>query len=128
MNNKTLNKIVNNLKELLENMSDSELISIWNEYQSNINGDSYIYDMDDFDEIMSGYKPWEIARCCFYSGKFCPANSYFWFNGYGNAESSDYPIDRIYIDDMIDYIIENNDSLYNDDVQEILDEFEKDGE
>ena len=108
------------LKELLENMSNDELITMWNEYQYNINGCDHIYSMDDFDEIMSSQSPWEVARTCYYSGKFCPAHEYFWFNGYGNAESSDYPTDNIYIDDLIDYIIDNNDSLYNNEVEDIL--------
>ena len=113
------------LKELLENIDDDSLIMIWNEYQLNVNGENEIFSMDMFDEIMNHNSPWEIARACYYSGKFCPAHNYFWFNGYGNVESSDFPRDNIYIDDIIDYILEYNDSLYNDDIQEILDEYEE---
>lgn len=112
------------LKELLENMSNDELIQVWNEYQLNINGCDEIFPMDMFDEIMNHNEPWEIARACYY-GKFCPAHDYFWFNGYGNLESSDYPTDNIYIDDIIDYIERNGDALYNDDIQAILDEYEE---
>ena len=112
------------LRELLENMDDVSLIMAWNEYQSNVRGEDEIYPMDWFDEIMEGRSPWEIARCCYYSGKFCPAHDYFWFNGYGNVCSSDYPLDNIYIDDMIDYIIQNNDSLGNEEIEEILDQGE----
>ena len=112
------------LRELFENMDDVSLIMAWNEYQSNIRGEDEIYPMDWFDEIMEGRTPWEIARCCYYSGKFCPAHDYFWFNGYGNACSSDYPLDNIWLDDMIDYIIENDDNLGNDEIQEILDQGE----
>ena len=116
------------LRECLEQMDDVSLCVAWNEYQGNIRGESEIYPMDWFDEIMQGREPWEIARCCYYSGKFCPAHNYFWFNGYGNACSSDYPLDNICIDDMVDYIIENNDSLYNDEIQAILDEYEQGGD
>lgn len=111
----------NALQELLENMSDDELIMIWNEYQNNVHGENQIYNMDDFDELLNGMSPWEIARASYYSGKFCPAHNYFWFNGYGNLESSDFPRDEIYIDDIIHYIITTQDSLYNDDIHEILD-------
>ena len=111
----------NKLRELLENMDDVSLIMAWNEYQSLINGCDEIFPMDWFDEIMDGKEPWEIARCCYYSGKFCPAHDYFWFNGYGNACSSDYPQDNIYIDDMIAYILEHDEDLNNDEIREILD-------
>ena len=117
----------NKLRELLENMDDVSLIMAWNEYQSNVRGDGEMFPMDWFDDILQDKDPWEIARMCFY-GKFCPAHDYFWFNGYGNLESSDYPMDNIYIDDMIDYIIENNDCLGNEEIEEILDSEENQDE
>ena len=113
------------LRELLESMSDGDIITVWNEYQNNVNGENQIYNMSDFDELLNDMSPWEIARAAYYSGKFCPAHDYFWFNGYGNLESSDFPTDNIYIDDIVDYIINNNDSLYNDDIQEVLDEYDE---
>ena len=112
------------LKELFESMEDYKLIGVWNDYQDNTRGGGHIYDMDEFNEIMEGFKPWEIARASYYSGKFCPAHNYFWFNAYGNLESSDFPKYDIYIDDIIDYIIRNNDNLYNDEIQEILEDNE----
>ena len=109
------------LKELLSNMDDNAIMYIHNEYcYSTNNYDDVIYSMDDFDEIFANSKPWDIARTCYYSDKFCPAHNYFWFNGYGNAVSSDYITDEIYIDDIIDYIIDNKESFYNDDIESIL--------
>ena len=121
-----VNNMKDKLRELLENMDDVSLIQAWNEYQCLIRGDDEIFPMDWFDEMMAGKEPWEIARCCYYSGKFCPAHDYFWFNGYGNVESSDFPLDNIYIDDMIDYIIEHQDNLGNQEIQDILDELQED--
>lgn len=116
------------IKELLEEMSDSELLSVYMEYCDSANiCDGGIYDMDDFDEIMSGSEPWEIARSCFY-GDFRPCDKYFSFNGYGNLISFDYISEHIYIDDIARYIIDNEDALNNDDIQEILDEEEADEE
>lgn len=117
------------LKEKLENlfdeMSTSELLSVHCEYCDSVNAfDDYIYSMDEFDEIMSGYDAFHIACRVFY-GDFNPGTAeYFKFNGYGNLVSMyEYEVkNNIYIDDIIDYIIENDDSLYNDDVQNILDE------
>lgn len=116
------------LQEVIEDMSTSDLVSLWNEY-TNESGrmDDYIYSMDEFDEVMEGYKPWEVARAAYYSGKFCPAHDYFWFNGYANLESSDFPSESdspIYIKELVTFIIENENALYNDEVQEILDSME----
>lgn len=115
------------IKEAIENMNESDLVILWNEYcYASNHTDDVIYMMDEFDEIMSGMSPWEVARTCYYSGKFCPAHDYFWFNGYGNAESSDFPCEHdspIYISDIAEYIVDNGNALYNDELEEILAEY-----
>lgn len=115
------------VREYLYSLSDGEKVDIWNEYTDATNNpDDRIYSMDEFDEIFSDVKPWEIARACFYSRRFNPSDDWFWFNGYGNVESADYisecdcrnPID---IDAVAEYITLNDDELYNDDIRAILD-------
>lgn len=44
------------------------------------------YSMDDFDEIMSGYTPMEIANMIHF-GAYSPMDDYFTFDGYGNIET-----------------------------------------
>lgn len=114
----------------MEGLSTSDLVSVHNEYcEANSDMDNYIYRMDEFDEVMSGCSPWEVARACYYSGKFCPAHDYFWFNGYGNCESDDFPGgDQIYIDDIAAYIDRTENSLYNSEIQDVLDEYETEEE
>ena len=116
------------IKEALENLSDEELIAIHNEYCSESNNtDNCVYSMDEFNEITDGMENWEIARSCFF-GDFRPCDEYFFFNGYGNLESFDFPSQDnapIYISDIADYIERNNDSLYCDDIAEILEQFEE---
>ncbi|EGQ3928142.1 hypothetical protein I0618_002651 [Staphylococcus pseudintermedius] len=48
--------------------------------------DLYVYDMESFDEIISGETPTWIANRIFF-GNFNPMHEYFKFNGYGNLES-----------------------------------------
>ena len=115
------------IKDALDTLNTSDLVYIHNEYCDAMNAcDDRIYSMDDFDELMNGQTPWEIARSAYY-GDFCPAHDYFWFNGYGNLESSDYPDDHIYTDDIAEYIDSHDDALYNDEIQEILDNYETEG-
>lgn len=116
--------------ELLEDMHESDLLSVHREYLDAVNGyDDYIYSMDEFDDILTGQTPERIACRVFY-GDFNPNSDYFKFNAYGNLQSiyCCELLEYIYIDDIADYIIKNNDSLYNDEIQDILDELEEDGE
>lgn len=112
--------------EAIENLSSDEAVSLWNEYCSEDGRmDDYIYSMNEFDEIMGDMTPLDVARTCFY-GDFCPADDYFWFNGYANLESSDFPsIDDkspFYAKALATWIIKNENALYCDEIQEILDE------
>lgn len=112
--------------EAIENLSSDEAVSLWNEYCSEDGRmDDYIYSMNEFDEIMGDMTPLDVARTCFY-GDFCPANDYFWFNGYANLESSDFPSmddkSPFYAKELATWIIKNENALYCDEIQEILDE------
>lgn len=119
--------VLGELREYLESLDDAAKVDIWNYYtDATNNNDDSIYSMDEFDEIFSNAKPWEIARACFYSRRFNPSDSWFWFNGYANVESADYisehddrnPID---LDALAEYIADNDDDLFNDDIRAILD-------
>lgn len=129
------------LLELFKNMEDDELVSVWNEYCYVARYDDEILDYDSLEERISNDSQnntifW-LNRFYFGSddyskdGSANPNRNYFKFNGYGNIISFDYiynsyseEFNHIDIDALIDYIIENKDSLYNSDIQEILNEEE----
>ena len=91
----------------LDELYDETLICQFNEYCIETRcADDCIYSMEEFDEILQYFRPWEIARAAFY-GDFCPAHDWFWFNAYGNLESSDYIRDKINIDELADYYFKN---------------------
>lgn len=97
------------------------------------------YDMEEFDEVLSGHTPMEIAQMIFF-GDFNLNNDYFRFNGYGNLESADWPdvvaeaedlesdiINRLVhyysgdtpwpdLDDLVDT---DEDTLFNEDYEEV---------
>ena len=117
------------LCEALNDMSTAELVFTHNEYcEAAGYMDNWVYSMDEFDEIMSGQSPWEIARCAYYSGKFCPAHDWFWFNGYGNLESSDFEPDIIYIPDIARFADETENTLDNDTLCDIIEEDDEDND
>lgn len=75
-------------------------------------GDNRTYYMEDFNELLNGKEPLELASMIAF-GEFNPYHDYFYFNGYGNIKSSPY-IDysdllNIYtVDDIADFIEEDS--------------------
>ena len=117
------------IEEILNSLADHEIVDVNNAYQDCVNGDDYIYSMDEFDEFMEGKTPCEIARIAIY-GNFNPCDMWFWFNGYGNVVSSDYPDDANGWDAscISEYAVENDEDFGNSDIREILDEDEEEDE
>ena len=76
-----------------------------------------LYDMCDFDEMMEGYTPTELAQRIFF-GDFNPNDDYFYFNSYANLESihehemSDHF--EMIIDEIVDSMLYNYNDLYID--------------
>ena len=115
--------------DYINSMNDDEIVDLHNcycdaaEYE-----DDRIYSMYELDELLEGRTPTDILSLGFY-GDFRPQHDFFWFNGYGNLETADYiadmPISAI---DIANYILSEEDSLGNDEIQEILDEDDKDNE
>lgn len=118
------------IKEFLEELGTVDIIMLHNQYcEESNNMDDYIYSMEEFDEIMQGMTPWEVARACFYGYEFCPAHDYFRFNGYANLESFDFAPggnSGVYISDIAEFIDREENDLDNDDLREILDNYEGD--
>ena len=124
--------------EVFKTMDESEVVRIWNEYCMATSR----YD----DEIMDAYQMEEWANNSgdvtnilnrFYFGtdgenentSANPNRNYFTFNGYGNIISFDYiynsytnEFSYVYVDDLADYIVENENAFYCDEIQEILDD------
>ena len=110
------------IKNWLENMSESQLYTNCNEYFDKTGYfDDRIYDMEEFDEMMSGVSPWNIATKIFY-GDFRPNDNYFKFDGYANLQSFDYISDEVDLEEIADYIIDNDEDFDNSDIREILNE------
>ena len=63
------------------------------------------YEMNQFNELMSGHDPEFIARIIFF-GNFNPTHDYFRFDGYGNIETiSNWELERV-MEDWADDIVE----------------------
>ena len=131
------------LLELFKSMDDSDIVNVWNEYCYASNSyDDEILDYDRLEDLIKCDSQndafYWINRFFYGSDDYSsdeasanPNRNYFTFNGYGNIVSFDYiynsyseEFNHIDIDALIDYIVENKESFYNDDIQEIIDEEE----
>lgn len=128
---KTYDEKVEAIRDIIGDMDDSDAVALHNErcYETN-NYDDEIIEMDRFNEICENMFPMDIAmRIAF--DDFNPHHSYFRYNGYANFESTDYPTDWIYPNEIARDIVDREESFGNDEIQEEIDswsEDEKDGE
>ena len=109
----------NKIKEMLKN--DEYLTMDIVSQLNSLNGsfETYVlYNMEDFDEMMEGYTPTELAQRIFF-GDFDINHDYFYFNGYANLESiCEYEMQGHFepiIDEIVDSMLYNYDDLYIDD-------------
>lgn len=132
-------KLFEAIKEAIENMDNGSAVCLWNEYcDAARRYDDRIEDMATLPELFDTSSSDAVFNLLnrFYFGhdendeksSANPNRDYFYFNGYGNIVSTDYPQDQIDVDELADWIIEHEDALYNDEIQVLLDEAAEDEE
>lgn len=115
--------------ECLEDMWLEDIVSIWNAYvECNNYYDDYIYNMCDLDYELESLTPTEILRKA--EGEdFKTSDSFFYHTIYGINSCNNVEDSPICISDLAYYIIDNDDSLGNTDIEDILEEHrEEEGE
>ena len=113
------------LIDYIDSMGIEEKIELHNTYCDAANCmDDCIYTMDDLEVILDGVDKWKLVDMIRF-GNFDFMKEFWGFNGYGNLVSYDAWELPIYASDIADYILLKEDSLGNDEIQEILDEKEE---
>ena len=122
-------QIENLVTDTINNMSDSELIDLWNEYC----GDNSYYDdrIEYFDEsvfndLMSGKTPYEIYQIIDNSD-ISFFDDYCRYNGYELNTFSDV-YDSIDIDDLVEWVIEEEKDICNFDIDGLYNELNSEDE
>ena len=116
------------LVDYINGMGIEEKIALHNTYCDAANcTDDCIYTMDEMEEILDGVDKWELVRMIRF-GDFDFMKDFWGFNGYGNLDSYNAWELPIYAEDIADYVLLNEDSLGNDEIQEILDGEDNDNE
>ena len=107
--------------DYINGMSVEEKIALHNAFCDATNCmDDCIYTMDELEEILDGVDKWELVRMIRF-GDFDFMKDFWGFNGYGNLVSYNAWELPIYAEDIADYILLRENSLGNDEIQEILD-------
>lgn len=104
-------KTVDQITEILESLSDSELKDLWNDYQMDNSMDGQIYEFDDefFENFFSN--PTESARAVYFGEIESWNAKYVAFNGAGNIVATNDPSELISIYDLADHIDRNQDDF-----------------
>ena len=124
MTNEELNSRV---REVLENMTDSELIEAWNTRCENDNYmDDYI-EFNNLDELLMDCTPTEVWKRIDHdeyniNDTYAVDTPY----GYKSFDSADDDNSPIYLDDLVNYIIRECDDLGNSDIEDIFIEYDND--
>ena len=116
------------LVDYINGMGVEEKIALHNSYCDAANCmDDCIYAMDELEEVLDGVDKWELIRMIQF-GDFDLMKDFWGFNGYGNLVSYNAWELPIYAEDIADYVLLKEDSLGNDEIQEILDKEDNDNE
>lgn len=108
------------IAEILEDMAEADLVSVWNEYAMEV-GDESIFENDEFffSEMFSTTN--EAVRAVCY-GEYHYTDDYVRFNAYGNLETTNDPEEWVDITYLAEWLAEGNESVEFDmsDVEDVL--------
>lgn len=119
---KTYEQKIKQIKTILNDMHDDELVEIHNRYcEANCDYDDQIYNNDDaiLNDVM-GECTFAEAACKLFYSDYNYNDNYFWLDGYGNLESSNDPKDIIFVDDIARYVVDDENDLDNMDLREAI--------
>ena len=115
----------------INGLDDDDIVELFNAFcEETCFPDDKIYRMGDFEDVCGDLTAYDLAsKIC--DGKFDLCDDYFRFNGNGDLESFIFVTDEnsgISIDDIVDFIVENDCPLDRYEIEEILAENRKEEE
>ena len=106
--------------EVLESLSDDDVIIMWNEFMYPYMNNEHIFEMSEINDILSNnYTPLEIIEMV-QNGKFYSCDDYFAFDDYGNLISFNDIYGKVDLYIIADYAINMEEDFYNDEIERIL--------
>lgn len=116
----TIEELKEELKETIKNLTDWEVIDVWNTYcRENNYYEDEIFAMAELNDIARDMSPIKILE---YFGDMDTNDDYF-INGIYGGESFTNLYDEICLDDIVDYIARTFNDCYSIEIQEVLENF-----
>lgn len=115
--------IVKSIREVVEDFREEKLVELWNEfcdknyYEERI---GYLSD-DEINDYFSNKTPAELIRM---GSDVDLDNKYFYFH-LDELNTTDNIFDVVDIDELVDYIIDNDNDCNDTDIRDLLDELEE---
>ena len=116
-------RIVKNIRAVVEDFKENKLVELWNEYCDKNYYEERLWYLSDYEinDLFSNKTPAELIRM----GKDLDLdNKYFYFH-LNELNTTDNIFDVVDIDELVDYIIDNDDDCNDIDIRDLLDELEK---
>ena len=115
--------IVENIKEVVEDFKENKLVELWNEFCNKNYYEEVIYYLsdDEINDFFSNNTPAELIRM---GSDVNLDNKYFYFH-LGKLNTMDNIFDVVDIDELVDYIIDNDNDCNDTDIRDLLDELEE---
>jgi hypothetical protein len=115
--------IIENIREVVEDFNENKLVELWNEFCGKNYYEERIYYLsdDEINDLFSNKTPAELIRI----GKDVDLdNKYFYFH-LNELNTTDDIFDVADIDELVDYIIDNDDDCNDIDIRDLLNELEE---
>ena len=115
--------IVENIKEVVEDFKENKLVELWNEFCDKNYYEERIYYLsdDEINDLFDNKTPAELIRM---GSNVDLDNKYFYFH-LGELNTTDNIFDVVEIDELVDYIIDNDNDCNDTDIRDLLDELEE---
>ena len=123
MRTKEEKTIVKNIRVVVEDFKENKLVELWNEFCDKNYYEEVIYYLsdDEINDLFSNKTPAELIRM----GKDVDLdNKYFYFH-LNELNTTDNIFDVVDIDELVDYIIDNDNDCNDTDIRDLLDELEE---
>lgn len=98
---------------MLEELTASELVGLWNDYQAHNNYDGIIYTLNEenVNKCLNGKTPWEIISLTLGNNIIC--KPYFYFNAYGDFVPTDFCDSPFDLMELAEYCVEYKQHIFD---------------
>ena len=116
-------RIVKNIRVAVEDFRENKLVELWNEFCDKNCYEERIYYLSDYEinNLFSNKTPAELIRI---GSNLDLDNKYFYFH-LGELNATDNIFDVVDIDELVDYIIDNDNDCNDTYIRDLLDELKE---